>query len=379
MRRIGVLSGSFDPIHLGHIRMADTIAKQIQLDEVVFVPVHTDKHKRAVSLKHRTAMIALAIAGYPLFSLSDMSFPQDSPSVYDIVRAVKARYRDADVYYLVGADRLPGMQYWQRVGELYKDCTFVACPRPGHNIEQLANFARAYGARVHIARGVDYFPAAELVRTQIALLSDALDMLAPEVACYIARNGLYLQDYEAMLKPVLNQSRLQHTLSVRETAVDLSFVYHVPLMKTSVAAMLHDCAKCLNLNVMRQLAIKHKVTSDTELLSSTALLHGVVGAYLAEKQYQVRDMDVLNAIRYHTTGRAGMSMLELCIFVADTIEPKRHHFAALDQIRMLAAEDLRLAAIACLKSTQQYIASRGGRYANRSNDAIHDLLRHTSK
>lgn len=374
MRSIGILSGSFDPIHFGHIRLADSLARSIPLDEVLLVPLSATGHRKpAASLTHRRRMMQLATENHPNLIIPDFRFKQESPSVYDVVRAVKNAYRDAAIYYIIGADRLPGMQYWQNAAEIFTLCEFLVCPRPGYNLSQLADFAASYGAKMHLMRFAEALTSAELVRKQIALYNDAPDMLDPAVIHHIARNGLYLPDYETQLKPMLNASRLQHTLSVRQTAVDLAVIHKIPLLKTSVAAMLHDCAKCMPLTALRQIAIKNRLTDDKEMLSSAALLHGIVGAYIARERFGIKDEDILNAIANHTIGRSGMSPLELCIFVADAIEPLRRPYAELEEIRALSQADLRSAALLCFQSTKRHISRTGGHYSIKSQMAMDSL------
>ena len=374
MRSIGILSGSFDPIHLGHVRIADSFAKSVPLDEVLFIPLSSAEHRQpSASFNHRRAMALLATEENPTINVPDLRLKQARPSVYDIVRRVKDSYRDAKLFYIIGADRLQGLQYWQNAQELFALCEFLVCPRPGYNLNQLADLARAYGAKVHIGHSGTAYPSAALVRKQIALFNDAPDMLDKKVTHYIARNGLYMPDYENLLKPSLNPARLQHTISVRETAVDLADIHGIPMLKASVAAMLHDSAKCMPLAALRQVAIKNRLTEDPEMLSSGALLHGSVGALIARERFGIQDEDILNAIAYHTMGRSGMSMLELCIFVADTIEPRRHPFPGLEQIRVLARTNLLSAALACFESTQQHIYATGGTYSQKSLRAMEEL------
>lgn len=374
MRSIGILSGSFDPIHFGHIRLANSLARLIPLDEVLLVPLSVPGHRKpAASLAHRRRMMQLATENHPKLIIPDFRFKQESPSVYDIVRAVKNAYRDAVIYYIIGADRLPGMQYWQNAAEIFTLCEFLVCPRPGYNLSQLADFAASYGAKIHLMRFAEALTSAELVRKQLALYNDAPDMLDPAVIHHIARNGLYMPDYETLLKPMLNASRLQHTLSVRQTAVDLAVIHQIPLLKTSAAAMLHDCAKCMPLTALRQIAIKNRLTDDKEMLSSAALLHGIVGAYIARERFGIQDEDILNAIANHTIGRSGMSPLELCIFVADAIEPLRRPYAELEEIRALSQVDLRAAALLCFQSTKRHISRTGGHYSIKSQMAMDSL------
>ena len=111
---------------------------------------------------------------------------------------------------------------------------------------------------------------------------------------------------------------------------------------------------------------------DAQAMGSNALLHGPVGAQIARMRYHVSDTHILNAIRYHTTGRAGMNALELAIFVADAIEPTRK-YPGLELVREQAQEDLRLAALTSLAGTQEFVKTKGLSESPLSLMAIADL------
>ena len=95
------------------------------------------------------------------------------------------------------------------------------------------------------------------------------------------------------------------------------------------------------------------------MLASGAMLHGPVGAYVAKKQFGIKDEEILNAIRNHTIGRPGMSPMELCIFVADATELGREDYPGLQQIRRLARESLPAAALYSLRRTREYVEKSG--------------------
>ena len=109
------------------------------------------------------------------------------------------------------------------------------------------------------------------------------------------------------------------------------------------------------------------------MLSSGAMLHGPVGAYVAKTQFGVRDEDVLNAIRNHTVGRPGMSKLELCIFVADATEENREDYEGLDDLRFLAEKSLPAAALHSIRLTKKYLEETGKPFYPIVNDTIHYL------
>ncbi len=160
----------------------------------------------------------------------------------------------------------------------------------------------------------------------------------------------------------LTSKRYEHTLSVAYTAASLAMVHDVDTESALIAGMLHDCAKCFSAKKLISLCKKNNLpVTDVELQNPTALLHAKAGSFLAKEKYGIDDEDILNAIKYHTTGRPDMSKLEKIIYIADYIEPGRTHAANLKQISKTAYEDLDKAMFRILEDTLAYLQSTDGR------------------
>lgn len=172
---------------------------------------------------------------------------------------------------------------------------------------------------------------------------------------------------EKELQSVLKKKRYEHTLGVRYTAASLAMCHGCDLEQAQLAALLHDCAKGYSEEELLHLASKHNLEVNTFEKKAPQLLHAKVGAYIAEHQYQVKDEAVLNAIRYHTTGKPDMTPLEKIIFIADYIEPNRKMLEGLPQCRKMAFEDLDLAMYQILKNTLSYLQGKN------SADEIDDM------
>lgn len=166
-------------------------------------------------------------------------------------------------------------------------------------------------------------------------------------------------DQSAMLQKVkkrLPENRYNHVLGVLGTAVELAKRFNVPEEKAQVAAILHDVAKFSDRQWMQSVIISQKM--DPLLLDYHAeLWHAPVGAYVASYEFGVNDEDVLNAIRYHTTGRAGMSDLEKIIYVADMVEPNRK-FTGVDELRQLKEQGLDVMMEVCIKHSIEFLVSK---------------------
>ena len=110
---------------------------------------------------------------------------------------------------------------------------------------------------------------------------------------------------------------------------------------------------------MQRIAMENRLTDDREFLDNPALLHSLVGAWVAENEYGMKDPDVLDAIRYHNTGYAGMSRLAVCVCLSDSIEPFRQTYPHLEEVRTLAESSLESALLLSLEETADYVVSRG--------------------
>jgi len=178
---------------------------------------------------------------------------------------------------------------------------------------------------------------------------------------------------DLILKKALPKKRYQHTMNVVEVAKSLAVRYNFNVAKASLAALLHDCAKNFSDEELIKYAEANGVKIDSVSRHDPKLLHGPVGAIVAENTYGVQDKMVLNAIRYHTTGRKNMSKLEKIIYLADFIEPGRS-YPEIDKLKSLAFENLDQAVILALTNTIRYVALNGALIHKRTITARNDLI-----
>lgn len=152
------------------------------------------------------------------------------------------------------------------------------------------------------------------------------------------------------------EKRWIHTQGVMDTAVKLAERYGADPQKADLAAILHDVAKYWPVQQLRDILTKNRL-NDELLRHDKQLWHAEVGAFVAERDYGVSDPEVLDAIRYHTSGREGMTLLEKIVCLADYIEPGRD-FPGVNNIRELANHSLEEALAAGLDSTISLLVSR---------------------
>lgn len=158
----------------------------------------------------------------------------------------------------------------------------------------------------------------------------------------------------SFLKEKLDCKRFEHSLGVKEKAEELAHLYNVPVMKARIAGLLHDCAKNHDKNQLLEIALRSNLSIDKVVKHNLQLLHGQIGAKIARDKLGVQDRDILNAIRYHTTGREHMSNLEKIVFLSDFIEPGRD-FPGVENLRREALFDLNKATLMALDHTIKYV------------------------
>jgi predicted HD superfamily hydrolase involved in NAD metabolism len=159
-----------------------------------------------------------------------------------------------------------------------------------------------------------------------------------------------------LVKIQLTDHRYQHTLGVMETALTLSKQYGADEQKAETAAIFHDYAKFRPKDEMKEIIEVQGYPKDL-LTFNSELWHAPAGAYLVEKEAGITDPEILAAIRYHTSGRPGMSLLEKVIYLADYIEPGRQ-FPGVDVVREMAKENLDKALIKALQNTILFLLKK---------------------
>ena len=183
-----------------------------------------------------------------------------------------------------------------------------------------------------------------------------MDCTKNKIVSYIERN--------------LSEKRLTHTYSVRDEAVKLAEIYGADTGKAELAALFHDMFRSTSVDIIN-MYVRHLGLPE-RFLGNVNLAHSKIAAEIMKRDYLVSDEDIINAVSYHTTGRAGMSLLEKIVFLADAIEPGRN-YPTVEETRKLAYLDLDRACISSLERTIEYINKKGEYLDPDTVDALEDL------
>jgi len=156
------------------------------------------------------------------------------------------------------------------------------------------------------------------------------------------------------LRESIGANRFNHTMGVVKTALELAKVYNYSEDKTYLAAILHDCAKFKDKSKILKMSRDFDIILDEVTSLNFELVHASLGAKIAEQLYDITDLEILNAIRYHTTGKANMNILEKIIYISDYIEPNRN-YPGIEEIRDLAYKDLDKSIILAMENTLTFL------------------------
>lgn len=183
---------------------------------------------------------------------------------------------------------------------------------------------------------------------------------------------------EKKLKKYMDEERFIHTQGVMYTACALAMCHNADMNRARLAGLLHDCAKCIPNSKKLKICQRENIPVSAAEEASPDLLHAKLGVYISKEKYGVTDREVRQAIRYHTTGRPEMTLLEKIIYIADYIEPGRDKAPNLPTVRRLAFQDLDETMYVILKDTLEYLEHGSGtidattRQACRYYQELHD-------
>lgn len=157
------------------------------------------------------------------------------------------------------------------------------------------------------------------------------------------------------LSKKLSVKRFDHTIGVSYTAAAMAMRYGLNVDRTAMSGLLHDCAKYMTDDELIEKCTKYGIECSETELRNGYLLHAKLGAYLSKEKYGIEDEEICSAVRYHTTGKPAMSVLEAIVFTADYIEPGRKVLPNFKLIRSMAFVDLDEAVYLILKNTLSYL------------------------
>lgn len=358
MNKIAIFGGSFNPVHKEHINIVKAAIDELSLDKAIIVPSCITPNKAGrlcISDRDRLEMCRQAFSGIDRTEVSDFELRRGGISYsYITCRAFKELYPDDEIYFIVGADMLKNFPYW-KYPEKILDCVKLAVCARENAVElekEVEEFKARFGYEVAVFGYVGAKISSTRIRTLAALGGNYADYLDKKTAEYIKERSLYFMPELSGVAKYLKPERWYHTLRVAVMAAENCSRIAVSEKTAITAAALHDCAKYLK-------------EDSPELVGFTCpekvpapVVHQYAGAYVAEHIFGISDKLILDAIRYHSSGRENMTDLDKLLYLCDMLEEGRN-FNGVEKLRAIFARSIDDCFYAALEHQLKYLNSTG--------------------
>ena len=368
--KIGIFGGSFNPPHKGHIAAAEGTIKALGLDKLIIIPAGDPPHKElpeeTPSAKERMSLVKAAFSHIECAEITDIEMQRTGKS-YTIttLEHFKKLYPEATLYLLMGTDMFVTLDTWYRgsdILEMISPAVFARKDAEADILEQkAAECYEKYGTKSEII-DIDITEAASTDIRTLLQNRQGRQMLSDAVYELIIKNRYYgaKPEYDWLRKcsyAYHKPKRIPHVMGCEEEAARLAERWGYDPDIAREAGILHDITKRLGLEEQLILCDKYGILNDALENKSEKLLHSKTGAEFSRDMFGIPD-EVYSAIRWHTTGKAEMSLLEKIIYLADYIEPNRD-FDGLEALRKLCYEDIDAAMELGLKMSIEDLEQRG--------------------
>lgn len=342
-KKVLLFGGSYNPIHQGHINASLKAYEAINADEVWLIP---RKYNYDGSLlldgNIRIKMIKMAIKDLPQFKICKIELNDDKKELiytYNTAKALLKKYPNIDFYFLIGADQLNNLVHWYKAKELTQLFKFVCYLRPGHPLDY--EIAKEYNVKVLDGSQIDV--------SSTSIRSGVFQNLDEDIKAYICKKQLYMKE---RVMPRLPEERFIHSLSTARLAKQIAASCDVDTNKAYVAGILHDIAKGLSFDQIENIV---KENYKRKINYPKYCYHAYASAFVANRDFLIKDKEILKAIRNHCRPTKNMSKLDKIIYCADKLELSRPFADKLNVIRNLAFVDIDKCFIAVMEDQITYL------------------------
>lgn len=362
MSQTVLYGGTFNPIHRGHLDICVRARQAVDARRVLLMPAAQPPHKSAGWLapdQDRLAMCALAARDYDLIQVDDWEIRRGGRSyTVDTLGHLAAVFPEEELWLLIGTDMFLTFTQWHRWEEIGKMASLLVASREEGDREQLLDQQQRLAERGVRSRLLQN-PPMPMSSTQIReeLRRDGTtEKVCPQVLDYIREKELYLHPPEELdylrryIRPLMTDYRYRHSLGVEKQAVKMARRFGADQRKAALAGILHDVCKDMPKGALLQNILESGIINGIDFKASPQLIHSYAGALYLQSHMDIHDPEVIEAVRYHTTARAGMSLLETVVYLADLTSEDRE-YPDVGEMRRLCDTDLRKAMIHALTHT----------------------------
>ena len=371
------------------MQAAKEAVRLLELDKLLLIPDRIAPHKEipagSPAPEQRLEMLRIAAAGQENMEVSDIELKREGASfTYLTVEALHEQYPDAELTLLMGTDMFLSFHTWREPERIMEHATLGVFYRgeKGEKEKILAQkeTLEAKGARIELVENRILSISSTQLRRLLAFRC-AGEFLPAGVGDFIRENGLYdadsdwknlpMEQLEAVVLRLLNPNRVNHVLGCRDTAVELAKRWGADVTDAARAGILHDITKALDGPLQLTLCREYGTILDEFGYKYPKTLHALTGSLVADRIFGENEA-VVSAICHHTTGKAGMNLLEKIIYVADYMEPCRN-FPGVERLRELAFSDIDAALKLGLEMTLEHLKNLGDEVSPASREALEYL------
>ncbi|MCL2209947.1 MAG: nicotinate (nicotinamide) nucleotide adenylyltransferase [Treponema sp.] len=336
--RLGILGGSFNPVHLGHLFLADKAINALKLDRLVMIPAYIspfkiDAPEMESSVNDRIKMLAAAIAGDSRLTIDDCEINRQGISyTIDTLKDIISRYNpEGRLYLVIGDDLAKDFPKWRESEKILKLANVVIArrlnsgevkyPFPHLTIENDIINISSQAVRKQIAEGSGW---RSLVPSSVrAVIEDRQLYNTCKVKPDVEFSQSLIMQIEEAARETLSVSRFLHSRNTALLARDLCRRFSLDQDAGYIAGIAHDLCKQFDPKQMTKLAKSDRRPISALEKEKPSLLHGRAAAILLKERYCINNNDILEAVAFHTSGRENMSSLAKVIYIADKAEVSR--------------------------------------------------------
>lgn len=347
---IGIFGGTFNPVHVQHIEIVRHFVGEYRPDKMLILPAYSPPHKAGQSILEYNDRLNMCRLAFPDCEVAETERIYGTSYAVDTLRVLKRLYPDARFNYLIGGDSMIDIFTWHNPEELFGLCKITVCVRSGREAElrSAISAAEAKGAEISLMKYEGNYISSSLIRAAIALEVPIEEYVTEKVAEYIRGNIVpeekkFVSDVFAYIG---RESTCEHIKRTVITAFVINSQLGLPFDKVFYAALLHDVDKV------------SPNPGDAPDGTVPCVVHQYSGAAVAERVFGISDGEILDAIRFHTTGKPDMTDLGKLIFTADMVEYGRD-FPEVDKLRAKVYNDFDKGFRDCLRSTYEYLLKSG--------------------
>lgn len=356
-----------------------TAADRLGLDKVIIIPSCIPPHKIAGSLasgEDRLEMCRIAFGKDSRFEVSSIELDRgDKSFTVETLRELKKIYPDDEIYFIIGSDMLETFTQWYKWEEILSLCILCAASRENGFEPDLSDYTEEQRSRIVFLETQPFEVSSTQVRIEIER-SDTSELIDKNVMDYINEINLYddgLKRYRKLLYAKLDERRIFHSECVSESAAALAEKYGADPEKAKLAGLLHDVMK--NASKEEHFEYIRKAGYEMNRIDETnrKVWHQKSGAAFLKVNGIVTDEEILSAVAWHTTGRAGMSLLEKIVYIADFISADRD-YNDVGVVRRLAGHSLEEAILYTSRYTINKLVSQDLPIHPATVDCYNDML-----